>query len=374
MAPGEITSWTALRGIAALWIVLFHFWPPLATSGTPLILAKGYLAVDMFFVLSGAVLMLVYQGTIAEGRFRLREFALKRFARLYPVHLVTLVLALAILLGGPLLGFQGRALDYDVPSMVLLHLGLMHAWGVLPTGGLNFPSWSISAEAFAYALFPLLALAFFRLSPRAALPMALSVFLIYCVGVEAALPESLRRPDGAMSLTRLAADFGILRIVPSFILGMGLARSLGTQPNRPLGAALTGAGLAGMGASLAAGQDILFILAFTGLLGGLLLWRPTAPAPLCFLGRISYSLYMVHGLVQIVGFKLIETLGGWPDGAVPVAFLPLMVALSLAAAWGLFAGVEQPCRRWLVRRSARAASAREALPPARPDALPPLST
>ena len=352
MQQGEITSWTALRGVAALWIVLFHFWPQLATETTPQLIAKGYLAVDMFFVLSGAVLMLVYQTEIARGDFRLGTFALKRLARLYPVHLVTMLLALVILLGGPALGFAGRPLDYDVPTMVALHLALLHAWGFVPTGGLNFPSWSISAEAFAYALFPALALCMLRLSPRAALPVALAVFLIYCAAFETLWPDHLRRIDGDLTLTRLAANHGILRIVPSFVLGMGLVRTLGTNADNRWGAPLCGTALVAMAGGLATGHDLLFILSFTALLGGLLLWQPQAPRPMRFLGRISYSLYMVHGLVQIVGFKLIETIGGWPDGEVPILFLGPMIGLSLCAGWGLFVLVEEPCRRWLVRRFA----------------------
>ena len=66
--PPEIAAWTALRGLAALWVVLFHFWPQTAAP-VPLLVARGYLAVDLFFCLSGAVMMLVYAPLIRGGDF-----------------------------------------------------------------------------------------------------------------------------------------------------------------------------------------------------------------------------------------------------------------------------------------------------------------
>lgn len=131
MPRGEILGWTALRGIAALWIVLHHFWPQ--TDGTvPLIVGKGYLAVDLFFILSGAVLALVYTEDLARGDFDFRRFAMKRLARLYPVHVITAVFAFVILVGGPMIGFAGRPLDHSPGATLATHLALVHAWACLP--------------------------------------------------------------------------------------------------------------------------------------------------------------------------------------------------------------------------------------------------
>lgn len=344
--PPEITGWTALRGVAALWIVLFHFWPQTA-GATPQIIARGYLAVDLFFCLSGAVMMLVHAPRMRAGTFRARSFLWHRFARLYPVHLVTLILAAAILTLGPLVA-DARPLPYDMGQMIALHLSLLHAWGITETGGLNYPSWSIAAEAFAYLLFPLLALPLLRLPPRIAMVCALVLAVLWIGAVSALFPAS--------PFTRLENDFGALRIVPEFLIGMALAHLLGTAIARAKGRALSLAALALMGAAIATETDLLFLAATPLLLSGLLLWRPAPPRALLWLGRISYSLYMVHALVQIPGFKLIEMLTGAPDRAAPLWSLPLLTALSLCAAAALCRWVETPARRWLLRRGARPAA------------------
>jgi peptidoglycan/LPS O-acetylase OafA/YrhL len=364
MRPTEITAWTALRGLAALWIVAFHFWPQTSTA-TPYLVTKGYLAVDLFFVLSGAVMALIYARDIRARRFDLAEFARRRLARLYPVHLVTLIGAVIILGLGPMLGAPARPLPYDLGQMVALQLTLLHAWGLSETGGLNYPSWSIAAEAFAYLLFPLLAVALFRLRALPALILALALLLTSVALVENFWPETLRRPAPELSFTRMENDFGALRIVPEFLLGMALSHAFAATRHRPSGMALAAGGLAMIAWAFGADQDLWFILGAAALLAGLMIWQPRAPRPLRWLGRISYSLYMSHALVQIVGFKLLETLGGWPDGMVPPVFLLGMFPLSLLAGWLLCQLVEIPARNWLIGPALRRQKPRSQPRPAR---------
>lgn len=342
----DIGAWTALRGVAALWVVLFHFWPQI-NAPVPAVVAQGYLAVDLFFCLSGAVMMLVYGPQIRAGRFSAGSFLWRRFARLYPVHLVTLGLAALILWLGPHFA-PARALPYDLGEMLVLQLALLHAWGLTETGGLNYPSWSIAAEAFAYLLFPALALALLRLSPRNALATSLAVALIWIVVV-----ETLFASEG-FAFTRLENDFGALRIVPEFLVGMALAYVIGLRQSRLWGRILAGPALALMTIALAATSDVLFLAALPLLLGGLMLWRPRPPRLLLSLGRLSFCLYMVHALVQIPGFKLIEILTGSADRAAPVWALPLLLMVSLCAAALLHRCVEIPARRWLLRGPAPA--------------------
>ena len=54
-APANLKPLTALRIFAALWVVLFDYWPNLGLA-TPMIVAKGYLGVELFFTLSGFIL------------------------------------------------------------------------------------------------------------------------------------------------------------------------------------------------------------------------------------------------------------------------------------------------------------------------------
>lgn len=183
-------------------------------------IAKGYLAVDLFFILLGAVLYLVYAGEMRSGRFSFTRFAWRRVARLYPVHLVTLAAAVVILQGGAALGVRGRPLPYDLSEMAVLHLSLLHAWGITPTGGLNYPSWSLSAEAFAYLLFPLLAAVVLRLRPGTAVALSTLSLLGFAGLLQSVWPVEWRPAAGDLVLTRMENDFGALRILPEFCLGL----------------------------------------------------------------------------------------------------------------------------------------------------------
>ena len=338
----EIRSLTSIRGVAALWIVLHHFWPQ--TSGqTPFFIAKGYLAVDLFFILSGVVLYLVYSNAIRSGKFDIRQFFLKRFARLYPLHLVTMILAIIVLCIGPWVGFEGRELTYDLGQMIVLHLTLLHAWGMTETGGLNYPSWSISAEAFAYLLFPILA--FITLKSRYVLIGAFAILGSFIIGTQIFWPMELRNPTDAMVFTRLENDFGILRILPEFFLGLVIARHSHTLKACGV-ACFVGLGLIGLGLFL--NLDAMVLIGFVVTLWWCLAANPTTPRIFQRLGEISYSIYMSHALVQIVGFKLIETCLGYSDGAVPSWYILPMLLATILVSVGLYLCCERPARHWIL--------------------------
>jgi len=87
----HIKPLTAMRFYAAMWVVLFHYWPKLAVSFTPAFVDRGYLGVELFFVLSGFILCHVYLPAADRGEFKYGGFLWARIARVYPLHLVTLV-------------------------------------------------------------------------------------------------------------------------------------------------------------------------------------------------------------------------------------------------------------------------------------------
>jgi peptidoglycan/LPS O-acetylase OafA/YrhL len=156
--PLDIKPLTSLRFFAAFWVVTYHYWPKLAVTGTPALVAKGYLGVELFFILSGFILCHVYLPSFEAQRFRYGEFLWARLARIYPMHLATLV---GIgLMGGAALA-AGFPVEHNLLSLAALpaNLALVHAWGFAPVVGWNHPSWSISAEWFAYLAFPLFAVA-----------------------------------------------------------------------------------------------------------------------------------------------------------------------------------------------------------------------
>jgi peptidoglycan/LPS O-acetylase OafA/YrhL len=290
--PANLKPLTSLRFLAAMWVVLFHYWPHLAVAGTPALVAKGYLGVECFFVLSGFILCHVYLPQFEAGRFKYGDFLWARIARIYPLHIATLV-AMGLMAGAALA--IGLPVDPDVLSLRALpaNLAMVQAWGLSPVAGWNHPSWSISAEWFAYLSFPLFAIAAIALRrwPRFAVACALALMALLYVG--------FARIAG-FPLTRATISWGALRIIPCFFLGCALflAWRASAADSRK---ALLGAAFFGSGAFFSAqfgAPDLITVSAFGGLIislaqvsksGGRLGSHPF----FVYLGEISYAIYMV---------------------------------------------------------------------------------
>ncbi len=157
---GEIQPLTGIRGFAVWMVVLGHFYGSwvILLPGVKLLqplAQRGQLGVDLFFVLSGFILSYVYDvGGVRLDFARYRKFVWFRLARIYPMHLA--MLGAAALLAG--LGPRwSLTIDGSYPMASLPYqLTMTHAWIVAHNFQWNYPSWSISAEWFAYlVIFPL---------------------------------------------------------------------------------------------------------------------------------------------------------------------------------------------------------------------------
>lgn len=155
MGKKKLVHLESLRGIAAISVALFHF----RTNGhldNPFT-TNAWLLVDFFFVLSGFVIALNYSDRLSTFSQVLR-FQWRRFLRLYPLHLVMTVIFLGIEYAKYLAKIQG-GLDANVPLTtpdeafaIAANLFLIHAWALTELT-YNYPSWSISAEFYTYAIF-----------------------------------------------------------------------------------------------------------------------------------------------------------------------------------------------------------------------------
>jgi peptidoglycan/LPS O-acetylase OafA/YrhL len=291
-APANLKPLTALRIFAALWVVVFDYWPNLGLP-TPSIVAKGYLGVELFFTLSGFILCHVYLRQVEENRFRYGAFLWARLARIYPMHLATI--AAIGLMGAAALAF-GHPVDANAVSWRALpaNLLLINAWGASPVSGWNHASWSISAEWFAYLLFPAFAFAALKLKDRPRLAIGLAV--AFMTGLYAVFSRLT-----GQSLTHATIAWGALRIVPCFAFGCAayLAwRADLVRSSRPAwaGAAISGAALitfAQFGA-----PDAAIVAASGGLILSLAFVSKTWTSghvldAFVYLGEISYSVYML---------------------------------------------------------------------------------
>lgn len=342
-AVEELPSLTSLRIFAASIVVLYHFKTNVALPAELLgPLEFGQTGVDLFFMLSGFILAYVYRRQFDARAFDHRRFLQKRLARIYPVHLVTMLIVAAwYLWEQAALGGVGPN-PYDVLANVLL----IHAWGTVDGVALNYPSWSISAEWFAYLAFPIpMLIAFRQKRVLVALGFALAAFCVAYWGLAQA-GKPLLQQTSLLSLGRIAIEF---------FIGVTLFAAATAKPRQTLWV-LAAAFVASLGACLTGFIDAgLPVVMAMPLIIFVLFRRPKLMAhpALVYGGHISYSLYMVHALVQIIGFKTVERLTDYPPGQLPAWWLIPAIIVTFVAAAALYHFVEEPGRRWISSLGAR---------------------
>lgn len=373
----DLATLTALRFLAALWVVLFHLQAMQQTFLAPVyelfrpVIANGDLGVDVFFVLSGFIITYTYLDRLGP-RFRWRaagDFVWARLARMWPAFaLVVGVLGLWFAYGSVQEPVREWSLQTQAPDLspwgLIKQLLMVHLWFQPDTDGASWfgPGWTVSAEWLAYLAFPLLALPLFRLRrlhPLAAL--AASVLVL--------LPTAVWGPDLPIATGEHQPYEWLLRIACCFIAGAFgciAARNADRMNFNPV--------LAGPGAMLAGAAVVIFlaaagkpgpgrlaVLAFPLLIALLSLARGRVRSVLSarwlqYGGRSSYSLYLVHMFFIYLFYWLNRD---WLHGAGLLA-TNLLAAACLAgialATHLLFKYVEEPARhrlRALVPRPAR---------------------
>ncbi len=368
-----LSSLTALRGIAALLVVVYHFSKivlddellPLSQSS---FVQKSYLMVDFFFILSGFIMAYVYGDWFIKkcSGSDFRKFFVARFARLYPLHLFTLgwciLLKVVLHLSGIMPGLSVKMQGMFVPEAIPVHLLLLNAFvpGAFLT--FNIPSWSVSAEWYTYLLFPMLAWVAAR---QAWMRKLLIVGLLY-VAYWGIIQFAGHNND--LNVTNYG---GISRCVVGFIIGMitfaGFNRLRQWPGLRHSGwfAFTGGSVLLGMHLGV---SDLFMVAAFpvliflaarnTGYVSRLLDRRLFQA-----IGKRSYSIYMIHVplmstfLVVWLMCRTEESIG--VDNASALALSPAMAwgacmayaVLVLALSALTFRFVEAPMRRWVNGRS-----------------------
>ncbi len=344
MPPVDIRPLTSLRIFAAFWVVLFHYWPKLDISFVPNFVAKGYLGVELFFVLSGFILSHVYLEASGKGYLNYRSFMIARFARVYPLHLATLIGVGALAIGAGMAGFQ---IDKAILSWESLpaNLLMIHAWGFAPEAGWNHPSWSISAEWFAYLAFPLFAAVAWPLRHRPYVAIAGAIVLLT---VTYFVFERLM----GFTLTLATIQWGALRIVPPFALGCALYLAYQKGAFSTLMSSLLGVAVAGLVIVFASSYLMpdalivvaggLLILALAGLgrfPGGVM-----SSAPLVWLGEVSYAVYMVCVPWKLLYFNAMTKFLKLPGETLPLIWwIPGLLMVIPIAAVGHHL-IEKPCR------------------------------
>ncbi len=150
--PARLDALTGLRCFAAINIVLFHFSNPDWFGPLAPVVNAGYASVSFFILLSGFVLGYNYNPKARAGELSKVRFYEARFTRLYPIYLLSLILAFKMI---PMeWGTHTHGMFWT--GMVLSPL-LMQGWIPEIATFLNTPAWTMSAESFYYVLFPWMA-------------------------------------------------------------------------------------------------------------------------------------------------------------------------------------------------------------------------
>jgi peptidoglycan/LPS O-acetylase OafA/YrhL len=160
LTNGRYSALDGIRGIAAL-IVAFvwhyqHFSPEIYPFSKILYWPYHFcwIMVDLFFILSGFIFFNVYGERIKNGKLSLKEFAVLRFSRLYPLHWLALIIVFVIQVLRKILNFQSFLSTYSLNiGLFLLNIPMLQNGWITTTFSYNGPSWSISIEIIMYLLF-----------------------------------------------------------------------------------------------------------------------------------------------------------------------------------------------------------------------------
>ncbi len=354
MEPRVFHSLDALHGIAAIGVVMFHigaaFWP-LAAPG-------GYLAVDLFFMMSGVVLSHAYEPRFRSG-MSTYGFMRARLIRLYPLYLLGLLFGIAVTLAS-LLG--RNSVNWEVSNLVqvaLLALFFLPNFSATPVNQLfplNIPCWSLFFELLVNLLFVL------------AWPLLTTWRLVMTVLVTGAVIVWAVVNVGHLDQGSTAATFavGVARTIFGFSVGVLIARHYprAKRIESNLGVLVLVAvfALVIFAAPHGARRQIWDVTSVL-LLFPALVYSATIvdPGPrvqrvATFLGLTSYAVYVLHSpLSSVMNSVSRHFAGDSPDaahfGAPYVGFAVLI--LLLIGCWVVDRYFDMPIRSWLNRRLPR---------------------
>lgn len=332
---------TGIRIFAAYYVVMLHTGAGyFGRHGAPNVLLglldKGYLAVSLFFILSGFILVYTYQGKIS-GPENILRFWEARFARIYPAYLLALALMIPF----------AKTITVGQRFAVLSMVQTWMPWRSEMVGAWNFPAWSLSVEAFFYLTFPLIFVGLNRLRVAGLRWLAGILLAVIVIG-------NLSRPVGNWPQSAIAflryIRLPIFRL-PEFIVGMALGLAFLRAPaGRYSGLISVGALLSAIvvlclpwaaWASVAVIPFAILILSLAHQSGPIA--RILSSRILVLLGGASYAVYLLQLPTRIYTRLLFAQVLHAPHNL--DAFLSPCLLLALSVLVFLF--WEEPARKFL---------------------------
>lgn len=317
----------ALRGLAALAVVLFHYttrfgelygWKTAPSLSFP----DGFYGVNLFFIISGFVIFMTLERTVQP-----MDFVVSRFSRLFPAYWTAVLVTFCLT---HWLGLPGKLVD---TATALKNVFMIH--GLFRVPHVDSVYWTLEIELLFYC----------------------GMFALYAIGRLHQIHHALR----ALLLLRLAyfvlarfwgielswtlSHLLILQYIPWFALGISIYLAISrheTANRRQVAITATAA----IGCLLIV--DSLFLGVLSALLASTVFLAASGRASflrhgiLAWLGAISYPLYLLH---ENIGWSILLRLQSW--GLPTDAAVLLTIAASLAMATAMTRLVEQPAMRWI---------------------------
>ena len=333
---------TSIRGVAAIWVIFYHFGelhdtPPFL----PNLGRHGWTAVDLFFVLSGFILMQVHP---TFERARILPFLFKRAARVLPLHWAVMI-ALAVIAAAATAAHIPFNADGHYNWSTFPAAFLLVKWAVPGHGTWNGASWSLAVEMICYIAMPFFSPAITNAGSRSLTLAACVLTALMCAYNALLLWTWAGHPADAW-ITAPGVGRGVL----AFPLGCVLARLAILQRDRiePWAATMEAVGLAFMVAASAIDAPYLIPAGAALLILGLSFESgPVARAlyakPLHWLGKVSFSIYLLHQTILLFLGKVM-TPAHMP---VPIALVApvraaVAIALVLVASAATYRWIELP--------------------------------
>lgn len=346
-----VASLDVLRFAAAAFILIYHYGmnAPIALERLLPVLGRGWLATDFFLMLSGYVLSRAYGDRLAAGTIRPAQFFLRRFARLWPPHMIVLTAFGVFVLAGTEAGFPAGHADHYSLVGFIAQAFLVHGWGMFNGPVWNVPTWTLSALLICYILYSVYAPVLRNLSRPVLIVLACAVL----TGAQLAAAHFAHR-----ALADLPYAWGLLRAVPLFFAGNLVERATRGWHIEP------SAFWIGLVASVLSvvllqqvprtvvtdGAGLVALATLIALSGAVAFPELTISHQL---GRASFSLFLTHSLVGALWFGLSPRL-------ISLLHLPFVaqwalwtagVATAVITAFLFESLIDRPLSRWISKLS-----------------------
>ena len=350
-----------LRFLAAFCMVVFHYGND---APTPIwfihpAFGRGYLSTDFFLIVSGYVLSRIYGDRVAGGSVTSGGFLYRRATRVLPAHFMMIAAFVVMVVGCGLIGLAPQQPDWFDWKQLPAQIFLLQSLGVKGGHGWNEASWTLGPLITCYALFPTVWKALQRIKSGLAV-LALSIAAY-------AVTDFCSRKFLGAPAYRIHYEWGLVRGLPLFFIGVGLARFTEQVFLKP--AVAKGLGL--LAAAVLIGIQPLgnFDLISVGLIAVIVYAAGAVPVKkrsyvLEKAALVSFAIFITNEFVRVPYFGVVELVTHHAVLSAHAKWLVWCGALATAVAFavGFHYLVDMPTQRWIRSRGFKPAKKQTAVP------------